>query len=272
MCRRPAGVRSAPSGPLRAGGARPRTAAAARAAAMNSRSLPGSLTPGDASTPLAHVDAPRVQVGDGRAHVLGSQSSRHDQPAWDRPPLRPAASRTARPNPGWPRRSAGSGPRTREPLDVAVTGREGLDGPAGPGPAIHWVSSMDSTPCSWTPPRPIWLAMSTTRWRGLVAEDPDGHDLVGQPLHDVGHGRRGPSAGARGRRRSRPPTPPCPRPAGRRPPVVIPQILTNDRPALVGLVAAAEHRRRHRPDPEQLGHRGPPVVRADQVSPTSTAR
>ena len=92
---------------------------------------------------------------------------------------------------GWPRRSGGSGRRTR-------ANRSMLRCPAGKAlmvqlvrPAIHWVSSMDSTPWSWTPAQADLVGDLDHPLGGLVPEDADGHGLVRQPLDDVGHRRRG---------------------------------------------------------------------------------
>ncbi len=92
----------------------PSTAAAsASPAARRSRGAYRVLHPGRRLDPARHVHAPRVEVGDGPAHVVGAEPAGDHEPGRVDHPLGQApVEQLARPR-GWRRRSAGSGRRTR---------------------------------------------------------------------------------------------------------------------------------------------------------------
>ena len=98
--------------------------------------------------------------------------------------------------------------------------------------ATHWVSSMDSTPWSWTARSPIWLAISMTRV---------GASSRKTPTVTVSWGRRftmsATADGAiwRGEGAKTNPTADAPIPTASRASasVVIPQIFTNTSPTLL---------------------------------------
>ncbi len=133
---------------------------------------------------------------------------------------------------------------------------------------IHWVSSMDSTPCSCTPPRPIWLAISTTRWRASSRKTPTVTVSWGSRLTMSATAE---GAICRGEGAKMKPTAEAPMPTASSASAseVIPQILTNS-PSVRAPVPDGSGA--HAPTPSSsatAARRSPDRTRS---SPTSTAR
>ena len=166
---------------------RPRSPAAARAAITKARTLPGSLRPGADSTPV-DTSTPK-----GWRWAMASATLS----AWSPPDTMsragsttPSARRQSKtsPDPGdWASTRTVVRAVVVDAGDVAVPGREGLDGErhalAPPSGCPRRVSS----PCSCAPRRPMPFTISTTRVRRLVAEHPDREDLGRQALDDAPH-------------------------------------------------------------------------------------
>ena len=204
------------------------TAAAARAASMNRRSLPGSLRPGAASTPLDTSTPHGRTSADRLADVLGRE------PAGEQDAL--AARRALGQPPVEDLARAGSGESTRMMSAGLFAAAASAGSPAANAwitnctrSRIHCTSDAGSRPCSCTPCSPAATDDLDDALRALVAEHADRVHLARQPPHDVAHGL-GHRPGARLGANTKPSaSAPSATASSASSSLVIPQILTNTR-------------------------------------------
>jgi len=136
--------------------------------------------------PAGDIDPPRMQVGDGRAHIVRSETTGDDEPAGVGHPLgQPPVERLA----GTGARSVDqkeAGPVEVEAGDVRMASGKGLDDTAhslSDEPGV--VGSLHAVQLHGVEPDAIGDLHHSPG--GLVAEDAHRHGLVRQPLHDVLH-------------------------------------------------------------------------------------
>ena len=175
------------------------------------------LAPGRGLDPAGHVDAPGAHRVDAVGHVLRGQAAGQDDLAGSGARRRPATSRTPGPTRARGVQEQRVGAVVVPVVQRRVPGREPLDDQAAPARAPARVSSAVSRPWSCAACSPQRLDDLDDLLRGLVPEHADGEDLGREPAGDVADLVRAPSAGARGRTRSRRRRRPWPRRAGRPP-------------------------------------------------------